>query len=264
MNRYIDEIQIKKSNRIATLHPFVKFIMSVIFVTIILILETIKNTRYAISILLIPTFLLLLALIILSGVWNTVVKQIRAVVLLSLLIFLLQSVTVTNGPLILQFLFLNVHRDGISNGYFLGFIILNIATVFIWLFGVTTNDEITATLQQMNFNYRAVYVFAATLRMVTVLTKRSKGIVQSQKARGIEQKGRPDIRIKSFFSSIVPLIIGSLIEAEERSLALEARGFSIDGPKTNLVKLKYSGDESLALGISLMVFGAVLIGRSLL
>jgi len=62
-----------------------------------------------------------------------------------------------------------------------------------------------------------------------------------------------------------PLIFGSLVDVEERAIAIEARGFNLPGRKTSLVEIQDSRAQAwfrwfllalilLALGIRLWLF----------
>ncbi|MEN3043332.1 MAG: energy-coupling factor transporter transmembrane component T, partial [Fervidobacterium sp.] len=47
-------------------------------------------------------------------------------------------------------------------------------------------------------------------------------------------------KLKAFFALIGPLVLSSLVEARERAIAIEARGFGIQGKKTTLREIKES------------------------
>jgi energy-coupling factor transport system permease protein len=59
-------------------------------------------------------------------------------------------------------------------------------------------------------------------------------------------------------SLLGPLLIGALVSTQTRSLALEARGFSLDGPRTSLYTLSPSRlDWALRAGGVVGVVGLV-------
>jgi len=57
-------------------------------------------------------------------------------------------------------------------------------------------------------------------------------ILEAQQARGLPASGSPSARVRAVVPLLGPLIIGSLIDVRERSLALEARGFSSGAART--------------------------------
>ena len=58
---------------------------------------------------------------------------------------------------------------------------------------------------------------------------------------------------------MVPLILGAVINADEKALTLEARGFNYQCKKTRLFNLKKSGWEKqvtlISIGITIIVLG---------
>ena len=52
---------------------------------------------------------------------------------------------------------------------------------------------------------------------------------------------------------MVPLILGAVINADEKALTLEARGFNYQCRKTRLFNLKKSGWEKQAILISICI-----------
>ncbi|WP_164504782.1 energy-coupling factor transporter transmembrane component T [Levilactobacillus huananensis] len=261
---YLASIQTQNRNKIAGLHPIAKFIICFFLIAITLVLETFKLTSLNLPLLLIPNFLLILLLIGGSGIFKKCYAQIKAILSLSLFILIVQSLSLQGGFLLFHFYFLHLYSTGVQNGFFLGLLILNIASEFIWFLNTTTIDEMTVSLESVGLNYRAIFVLSSTMRMVSTLTKRSKEIFQVQSARGINSTGKISIKFLSFSSAIIPLIVGAIMEAEERSLALEARGFSLKGPRTTLVTIRPNGYESISLAFVIILLGFILIGRALI
>ena len=93
------------------------------------------------------------------------------------------------------------------------------------------------------------------------MSKNSKTIMAAQRARGIETEGNLMVRAKAFVPSLVPLILTAITGAEERVMTLEARGFSVNGTKTSVYKLKKSGLETFALILALLITALVIVWR---
>ncbi|MPN12332.1 Energy-coupling factor transporter transmembrane protein EcfT [bioreactor metagenome] len=235
---YIEKIQINKSNKLAGLYPTTKLIVVLVYSFSTLIIDSIRLTSADLPLLLIPWFLLIPLLCGLSGELKKCIKALKTVFYLSLIIFLVQTFIVPGGEVLWQYGFLKIHQIGLSTGVSLSMMIMNIAGIFVWLFQTTSNKEIAAALDDSGMNYKVAYVFISTLQMIEILGKNSQTIMNAQKARGVETEGNVIVRAKAFFPSLVPLILGAVIGSEERVLTLEARGFSIQGNKTHLFKLK--------------------------
>ena len=151
-----------------------------------------------------------------------------------------------------------------ANTTTVGVMILDVAGIFVWFFQTTENKEIAQCLDEQGVNEKVAYVFISTLKMINVMSKNSKTIMNAQQARGVETEGNLIIRAKAFFPSFVPLMLSSVTGSEERVLTLEARGFSLTGPKTHLFVLKKSGIEKPVTLISIAVTVAVILLKVLL
>lgn len=81
------------------------------------------------------------------------------------------------------------------------------------------------------------YVFVASLQLVPDLQRRAGRIIDAQQSRGLDTGGSVRNRIQALVALLSPLLIGALISTQTRALALEARGFSIEGPRSSLYTL---------------------------
>lgn len=93
------------------------------------------------------------------------------------------------------------------------------------------------------------YVFVASLQLVPDLQRRAARILDAQRSRGLATGGSPYNRLRALVALLSPLLIGALIATQTRSLALEARGFSMEGPRTWLYDVEESAlDYALQAG----------------
>jgi len=76
---------------------------------------------------------------------------------------------------------------------------------------------------------RAAFVAVATIEAIPTLVERAALIGESQRARGLDTEGSFRARLRGVLPLVGPVIIGSLSDVEERSLALESRAFSRPG-----------------------------------
>ncbi len=81
-------------------------------------------------------------------------------------------------------------------------------------------------------------------------------ILEAQKSRGIETDSNIIVRAKAFFPSVGPLILNSLVSAEERAITLEARAFSVPCKKTTLKVVEDTQTDRIIRG--LMIAAVVL------
>jgi energy-coupling factor transport system permease protein len=143
------------------------------------------------------------------------------------------AVLVTVGPLTLW-------RDGVA--YAVSFLGVLAAFVLAGLLFVSTAHpkKLMTGLTEAGVPRKLGYVFVASLQLVPELRRRAERIVDAQRSRALDTRGSLQSRIRALVSLLGPLLIGALVATQTRSLALEARGFSLDGPRTSLYTLSVS------------------------
>ena len=130
----------------------------------------------------------------------------------------------------------------------------------IGLFIMTTEPRaFVFDLERRGVPPRAAFVAVATIEAVPTLVERATTISESQRARGLDTEGSFVARVRGLLPIVGPVIIGSLTDVEERSLALESRAFSRPGRRHLLWTMPDSGWER-ALRWVLVVALAVAAG----
>jgi len=100
----------------------------------------------------------------------------------------------------------------------------------IGLFVLTTDPRaFVFDLERRGLPPRAAFVAVATIEAVPTLVERAAVIGESQRARGLDTEGSLRARLRGLLPLVGPVILGSLTDVEERSLALESRAFSRPG-----------------------------------
>ena len=66
------------------------------------------------------------------------------------------------------------------------------------------------------------------------MVERAETIIAAQRARGLDTEGSVWRRIRGVVPIVGPVILGAIGEVEERTMALEARGFTRPGRRTLL------------------------------
>jgi hypothetical protein len=90
------------------------------------------------------------------------------------------------------------------------------------------------------------YIVLATLQIAPRFQAKANTILDAQRARGLETEGGLGRRIRALLPLVVPLVLGSIIDIEERAMSLEARAFSREGKKTSLLILPDSVIQKVA------------------
>jgi energy-coupling factor transport system permease protein len=103
-------------------------------------------------------------------------------------------------------------------------------SVSIGLFVLTTEPRaFVLDLERRGVPPRFAFVAVATIEAVPTLVERAATIGESQRARGLDTEGSLRARLRGLLPIVGPVIITSLTDVEERSLALESRAFSRPG-----------------------------------
>lgn len=109
---------------------------------------------------------------------------------------------------------------------------------FFYLLTLTTHPgKLVAALVDAGLPSRAGYLVLATLQIVPQMTRRVEIIREAQQSRGMEIEGNLLVRTQAFFPLIGPLVIGSLMDLQERGMTLETRGFGAKAKVTHYLEV---------------------------
>ena len=257
---FLEQVQIHKKNKLDGLHPKTKMYVLILYVICTFILG-VKVTRLQLPLYQVAWFGVLLILFALSGQFMKCLRGCKAVFVVFAVIVIAQSLIQPGGEVLFKLGPITIEQDGVQKACSLGFMVLDVAGIFVWFFQTTSNKEIAAALNEAGVNDKIAYVFVSTLKMIDEMGKNSRTIMNAQRARGIETEGNLLVRAKAFVPSLIPLVLTAITGAEERVVTLEARGFSVQGQKTSVFKLEKSGAETAVLIISLIITVAVAAWR---
>ncbi len=117
----------------------------------------------------------------------------------------------------------------------------------VTLFYLTTRPaDLVIDLERRGVSPRVGFVANASVQTVPARVERAGQITAAQRARGLDTEGSVWRRIRGIVPIVGPVILGSIAEVEERSMALEARGFGASGRRTLLWAPPDSGLQAIA------------------
>src|SRR4051794_12343086 len=96
----------------------------------------------------------------------------------------------------------------------------------------TRPDDLMETLVQRGTHPKLAFVVLSAIQAIPRMLDKASRILEAQQARGLPATGSPATRVRAVVPLLGPMIIGSLIDVRERSLALEARAFSSGASRT--------------------------------
>jgi energy-coupling factor transport system permease protein len=101
----------------------------------------------------------------------------------------------------------------------------------------------------------------ASVQTVPAMVERAAQITAAQRARGLDTEGSVWRRIRGIVPIVGPVILGSIAEVEERTMALEARGFTRPGRRTLLWAPADTGPEAMGRWALVLGLGALVVLR---
>lgn len=141
--------------------------------------------------------------------------------------------------------------------------ILALAGSFLFLTFSTRPDKLMQALGERGTPQALTYILLTTLQIVPRFQAKARTILDAQRSRGLETEGNPWQRIRALLPLIQPLILGSIVDIEERAIALEVRAFGRSGPKTNLQGLTDTRQQQLLRWLLLLAALVVIAVRIL-
>lgn len=157
---------------------------------------------------------------------------------------------------------ITVWKEGVV---FAGLTFARLLVLFLTLYLLVTTvhpKKMTTALVQRGLPNQLAYVYMASITFIAELRERSRTILDAQRSRGLDTKANLWRRLRAFVSLLAPLLIGSLVSAQTRALALDARGFG-DGNRTHLYEVRdTTADRALrwlAVGVLAISLGTVVV-----
>ena len=141
-------------------------------------------------------------------------------------------------------------------------ILIRIAAISgaVTLFYLTTRPaDLVVDLERRGISPRVAFVANASVQTVPAMVERAEQITAAQRARGLDTEGSPWRRIRGVLPIVGPVILGSIAEVEERTMALEARAFSRPGRRTLLRWPADSRPQELARWLMLLALGVLVV-----
>ena len=132
----------------------------------------------------------------------------------------------------------------------------------ITLFYLTTPPaELVVDLERRGISPRVAFVANASVQTVPAMVDRATQITAAQRARGLDTEASIWRRVRGIVPIVGPVIMGSIAEVEERTMALEARGFTRPGRRTLLWSPPDRSTERVARWALLLGLVTLIVAR---
>lgn len=241
-----------QTGRIQALHPLTKLAAAVLLVA----------ATYLLPGLLAPLliFFVVVALAAAAGVLGSFLgTTLKALIPITFSLFLIQGVLfpppdatplLTLGPITLT-------REGLVFAFLTSTRLLAFTSTILLVLRTTHPADLVAALTSLGLPRSVGYILLVTLQIIPDMVARATAIIEAQRSRGLETEGGLR-RLRALAPLVGPLIVGALLDVEERAMAIESRAFLTPGPKTTLRVLADTPLQRVARWIMLLaVLGLV-------
>ncbi|HXV98392.1 MAG TPA: energy-coupling factor transporter transmembrane component T [Anaerolineae bacterium] len=238
------------------LHPLTKIVLTLCLLTLGLTLPGMWTSYILFGGVVIPLATWgQVRLKLLKAVWNIVLPFAISVLLIQGFFWGQGTPLFTLGPLTLKLEGVLFAVTSIGR-------ILLVVSCFTLLALTTRPDTLMFALTQIGLPASLAYIVAATIQIVPRFRAKASTVIEAQRARGLETEGHMLRRAQALVPLIMPLVLGSLVDVEERAIAIEARAFKAKRQKTSLVELSDSSAQKV-LRLSLIVATVLVAGVGL-
>jgi energy-coupling factor transport system permease protein len=125
----------------------------------------------------------------------------------------------------------------------------------------TRPDHLMLALSQRGLPNSLAYIVLTALQIFPRFQDQARIILEAQQSRGLETKVNAFRRLGLLVPLTGPLILSSILDVEERAMALEARAFSRRGTRTSLIQLKDSFAQRMLRGLILIAILLLIMAR---
>lgn len=163
------------------------------------------------------------------------ITALRLIVPAAGFIFIMQALFQPVGEtIIFKFWFLDVTQESLLFAFRVAMRITVMISAFTLLLMTTHPSELMSDMTQRGLPGQFAYVIISSLQILPQMQAKAQTIIAAQRSRGLDTERSFLRRAGSLIPLVGPLVFGSLVEVEERAIAIEARGFTSTRPKTFL------------------------------
>lgn len=159
-------------------------------------------------------------------------------------IFVMQSLFINKGGVTLfQWWIFEVTSGNVESAFLITSRIFVMISAFILFLLTTHPSQLMSDLTRRKLPGTFSYVIISTLQIIPQMQAKAQTIIAAQRSRGLDTESSFLKRIRALVPLVGPLVFGSLVEVEERAIAIEARGFTSPLPKTSLHEIPDTGAD---------------------
>jgi energy-coupling factor transport system permease protein len=219
-------LYVDRDRGLQRLHPLTKLAVTVFLIVVALVLPSMW-----------AGYLVFLLGVVPLALWGGILRPLwsalwKIVLPFAISMFVIQGLFWTGGTPVVELGPLSLKAEGLVFATTITGRLLAIMGSFLLFSLGTPPDDLMIALEQRGVPNGITYIILSTIQLVPGLQVRAEKIRDAQRARGLETEGSIVQRARAMLPLVEPLILGSIIDVDERAIALEARGFSSETEKT--------------------------------
>lgn len=189
---------------------------------------------------------------------------VKTIFFVTVVCFIFQILFIPGDTVIWKLWVFSITQEGLDKAVSLCSKILGIGSAAILSVKILNLNKLMAVLEKKGVSPTVSYVLISTASIIPQMNKKMGTILEAQKSRGIEMESNLIVRAKAFFPSVGPLILNSIVSAEERAITLEARAFSAPCKKTTLHEIPDTGTDKAVRILAIAAVIAAIGGKIVL
>jgi len=188
-------------------------------------------------------------------------SAIRLIIPAAGFIFLMQAFFQPGGEnVIFKFWLLDITQESLSFAFRISTRITVMISAFTLFLLTTHPNELMTDLTRRGLPAQFAYVIISTLQILPQMQAKAQTIIAAQQSRGLDTESTFLKRAGSVLPLVGPLVFGSLVEVEERAIAIEARGFTSKKIKTSLHEIPdRSVDKLIRGGLVILIIISIVL-----
>ena len=219
----------KKNSPIHSLNPFTKLTLAFTLILIGILGGGYWTASLVVSLVIVP-------LAIFSKLFGDYLRiAFRLILPTAGFMFVMQSIFIPGGVTELFHIGpFSIEVETVQRSYLIASRIFLMVSAFAFLLLSTHPSELMTDLTRRGLPPQFAYVLISTLQIIPQMQAKAQTIIAAQRSRGLDTQSSFFKRVGALVPLVRPLVFGSLVEVEERAIAIEARGFTSTHIKTSL------------------------------
>ena len=249
------------SSPIHRMDPRVKIILTIAFIVMLFVADSIYGLAAGIA-------FVLICFAVSAIPFKMMLKSLKPIVPIILFTSVLNLFFVRSGKVLWEFEFLKITDNGVDTAIFMTVRIICLIIGSSLLTYTTSPIDLTDAIERLLSPLKKIkapvhelaMMMTIALRFIPTLIEETDKIMSAQKARGADMEtGSVFHRAKALVPVLIPLFVSSFRRAEELAMAMECRCYHGGEGRTRMKQLSVGGVDYAAVCVTLIFAAGVIV-----